>query len=203
MRPYLVGNAGGRGSGTRPFADALAELFGGAPILSQENYFRSEDALSFPEREKMNYDHPAALDAPLMVAHLRTLRWGNPVAAPVFDRTRLLRAPDTVTVAPAPLILAEGSLLFTDADLAAQFDLRVFLDTPADIRLVRLLLAGEERRESLCTMLEKYMATVRPSYDRYIAPTRACADRVVTGDGTSRAAAQEVAEAILAAMAAR
>lgn len=203
MRPYLVGIAGGRGSGTHPFAMALSARFGGAPVLRQEDYFRASDALSFPEREKLNYDHPATLDAPLMTAHLRTLRWGNPVQAPMFDRARLLRAPNTVTVAPAPLILAEGSLLFADADLAAQFDLRIFLDTPADIRLVRLLLAGEERRESLCTMLEKYMATVRPSYDRYIAPTRACADRVLTADGTSRAAVQEVAELIAAAMAAR
>lgn len=192
MRPYLVGITGGRGSGKRVFAAALAARFGNAPVLHQYQYYRPYENLDNAAREAVNFDHPSACDFGAMTAHLRALRWGNAVEVPVYDLRRRLRTDRTEPVAPAPVIFAEGPLLLHDETLRAQFDLTVYLDAEADIRLIRWLLDAEEKQMALYDRITQYMATIRSMYEKYVAPQKAFASLLVAGDGTDHEAARAV-----------
>ena len=193
--PLVVGIAGASGSGKHALCRALCTHFGQVTLLSQTDYARSRDELAYPERVGINYEHPATYDFALLAAHLRGLRWGNAVDVPVYDRIKHLRESALRRVLPAPLVLVRGPLLYADADLCAQFDFRIYLDTDADLRIIRHILQKEEEKQSLYTTVEQYLATGRPTYERYILPSRERADLVLTGDGGS---AGSVARAVAA-----
>ena len=199
--PFTVGIVGASGSGKHALTRAICAHFGNVALITQTDYARSRDELAYPERIHINYEHPSAYEHGLLAAHLRGLRWGNPIDAPVYDRVKHLRDENTRRISPAPLILVHGPLLFADEELSSQFDLRIYLDTDADLRIIRHILQKEEEKQSLYTTVEQYLATGRPTYDRFIAPQKEKAHIILTGDGGSAGTAARAIAAIEEAMA--
>lgn len=199
--PFTVGIVGASGSGKHALCKALCAHFREVALLTQTDYARSRDELAYPERIHINYEHPSAYEHGLLAAHLRGLRWGNPIDAPVYDRINHLREAAPRRIDSSPLILVRGPLLFVDEELASQFDLRIYLDTDADLRIIRHILQKEEEKQSLYTTVEQYLATGRPTYERFIAPQKEKAHIILTGDGGSAGTAARAIAAIEEAMA--
>jgi uridine kinase len=181
--PFLVGIAGGSGSGKTTIAASLVErLHGQVVVIQHDAYYRHSPELSFEERAAVNYDHPASLDTGLLVEHLGLLRSGTAVAKPTYDFSRHLRAEQVVTVEPAPVIVVEGILVLADPQLRAELDLRVFVDTDADIRLARRIERDvEERGRTVASIIAQYFSTVRPMHLQFVEPSKAHADIVIGG----------------------
>jgi uridine kinase len=173
-RPLVVGIAGGTASGKTTVARGVADRLG-ALLLTHDRYYRSADAHT-------NFDHPDALDTARMVADLDTLREGRPASLPDYDfATHRRRAAEDV-VAPTPVIVVEGILVLADASLRARFDLAVFVDAPADVRLVRRVQRDvAERGRTVESVLAQYLATVRPMHEAFVAPSLAHAHLVLDG----------------------
>ena len=139
MKTIIIGIAGGTGSGKTTLTEKLRDHFGAneVSVLNHDSYYKRHDELPYEERCKLNYDHPDSFDTPLMVAHLRELRAGHPVQVPVYDYTIHNRSDKTVTVQPAPVIIVEGILIFDSPELCDLMDMKVFVDTDADVRILR------------------------------------------------------------------
>lgn len=176
MRPFVIGIAGGTASGKSSVCRVAAERLG-CPLLGHDRYYR--DA---PEPRRFNFDHPDALETDLMVRHLQQLRAGEPAELPVYQFGVHRRAAHTERVEPGPLILVEGILVLADPGLRGCFDLSVYVDCPDDIRLIRRLRRDiAERGRTMESVLDQYLATVRPMHERFVAPGRALAGLVLDG----------------------
>jgi uridine kinase len=185
-KPFLLGVAGGCGSGKTTVAERLAALIGGADLalLRLDAYYRDRNHLPFEERAAINYDHPDAFDWPLLLDHVRALQDGHAVQVPVYDFATYLRLPDRQTVAPARIVVVEGILVLYDPELRERFDLRVFVDTDADVRFIRRLERDvSERERSAESVIEQYLETVRPSHLQFIEPSKRYADVIVPHGG--------------------
>ena len=139
MNTIIIGIAGGTGSGKTTLTERLRDHFGidEVSVINHDSYYKRHDELPYEERCKLNYDHPDSFDTPLMVAHLRELRAGHPVQVPVYDYTIHNRSNETVLVRPAPVIIVEGILIFDSPELCDLMDMKVFVDTDADVRILR------------------------------------------------------------------
>ena len=139
MNTIIIGIAGGTGSGKTTLIERLRDHFGidEVSVINHDSYYKRHDELPYEERCKLNYDHPDSFDTPLMVAHLRELRAGHPVQVPVYDYTIHNRSNETVLVRPAPVIIVEGILIFDSPELCDLMDMKVFVDTDADVRILR------------------------------------------------------------------
>lgn len=181
MDILTIGIAGGTGSGKSTLVDRIRETFGAdVCIVKHDNYYARHDELDFEARRHLNYDHPDAYDTGLLVQHLRRLRDGLPVACPVYDFAEYNRSDCTQTLAPAKVIVVEGILIFADPDLRALLDIKVFVDTDADVRILRRVLRDvEERGRTVRSVVEQYLATVKPMHELYVEPTRRLADIIV------------------------
>lgn len=182
----LVGLAGGSGSGKTVLVEAVAERWAaaGAVVVSQDRYYRDWSHLPPAERARVNFDEPAALDVDLLARQLAALRRGERVELPVYRFDTHCRAAATTAMMPAPLVLVEGVLLFCHPALVELFDLRVFVDAPADLRLARRLLRDiRERGRDAEGVVGQYLRTVRVMHDRWVEPQRACAHLVVGNVG--------------------
>ena len=182
MNNLIIGIAGGSGSGKTTLALRLKERFGEDEVrlISHDSYYKRHDELPFEERCKLNYDHPDSFDTPLMVAHLRELRAGHPVQVPVYDHTIHNRSNETVLVRPAPVIIVEGILIFDSPELCDLMDMKVFVDTDADVRILRRIVRDvKERGRTLDSVVTQYLTTVKPMHYLYVEPTRALADVVI------------------------
>ena len=185
-KPFLLGVAGGSGSGKTTVAERLAALIGGTDraLLRLDAYYRDRNHLPFEERAADNYDHPDAFDGPLLLDHVRALREGIQVQVPVYDFATYQRLPERQTVAPARIVVVEGILVLYEPELRELFDLRVFVDTDADVRFIRRLERDvAERERSAESVIEQYLATVRPSHLQFIEPSKRYADVVVPHGG--------------------
>lgn len=185
-KPFLLGVAGGSGSGKTTVAERLAGLIGGTDLalLRLDAYYRDRNHLPFEERAADNYDHPDAFDWPLLLDHVRALQQGIAVQVPVYDFATYQRLPDRQTVAPARIVVVEGILVLYDPELRELFDLRVFVDTDADVRFIRRLERDvAERERSPESVIEQYLATVRPSHLQFIEPSKRYADVIVPHGG--------------------
>lgn len=152
-------------------------------ILAEDAYYLDQTHLPMEQRIRTNYDHPSAFDHELLARHLCELRAGRAVQMPMYDFCLHTRASGTVTVRPAKVILVEGILLLSSADLRQSFDIRIFVDTPLDICLMRRIRRDiEERGRSLNSVIDQYERTVRPSYFAFVNPSREYADMVITHD---------------------
>ncbi|WP_029090344.1 uridine kinase [Brevibacterium album] len=185
MGALAVGVAGGSGSGKTTLTRALLEEFGnGATVLFQDNYYRRNDHLAFSERERLNYDAPEAFDIDLMVEQVRQLKAGVPIDCPVYDFTQHNRAEETLTVSPAPVIVVEGILLFAEPRLCELLDIRLFVDTDADVRILRRIRRDVvERGRSLESVEAQYLETVKPMHELYVEPSKRRADLIVPEGG--------------------
>ena len=184
--PFLLGVAGGSGSGKTTVAERLAGLVGGhdVALLRLDAYYRDRNHLPFEEREAANYDHPDAFDWPLFFDHVQALADGLEVQVPVYDFASYLRLPERVTVAPARIVVVEGILVLYEPELRDRLDLRVFVDADADVRFIRRLRRDiTERQRSTESVIEQYLATVRPSHLQFVEPSKRYADVIVPHGG--------------------
>jgi uridine kinase len=187
MRPYLVGICGGTGSGKTTAARRIAEclLPDTVSLIDADAYYRDLSHLPCAQRSAINFDHPAALDGDLLAAHLQQLQRGRPIRKPVYDFTRHVRSSETMTVEPRPIIITEGMLIFALESVRRLFDLRVFIDEEADIRLLRRIIRDVSLRgRSLASVAEQYLGSVRPMHSRFVEPCKAAADIVLQGCDT-------------------
>jgi uridine kinase len=189
--PLVVGIAGGTGSGKTTVAHKLAAAMpeGRCVTIEHDAYYRDQGHLPADERATINYDHPAALESGLLAEHLRQLRSGEPVDIPIYDFATHTRRRDKRRVQPAPVIIVEGILVFCDASLREQMDIKIFVDTDPDIRLMRRIRRDLELRgRTFQSVRDQYYATVRPMHIEYVEPTKRWADLIVPEGGDNHVA---------------
>jgi uridine kinase len=190
-RPLIVGIAGGTGSGKSTVANKLAAAMpvGRCVIIDHDAYYREQSHLSLEDRAQQNYDHPAALDTTLLVEHLIALRAGRSVDVPIYDFTQHTRRREVRHVDPAAVIIVEGILVFVEAALREQMDIKIFVDTDPDIRLMRRIRRDiEQRGRSFQSVRDQYYSTVRPMHIEHVEPTKRWADLIVPEGGDNRVA---------------
>lgn len=190
-RPLVVGIAGGTGSGKTTVAHKLAAAMPTERCVTIEHdaYYRDQSHLPVEERAKTNFDHPAALESTLLAEHLRDLRAGKTVDIPIYDFATHSRAKETRRVSPAALIIVEGILVFAEAQVREQMDIKIFVDTDADIRLMRRIRRDlENRGRTFDSIRNQYYATVRPMHLEYVEPTKRWADLIVPEGGDNHVA---------------
>jgi uridine kinase len=196
MKPFLIGIAGGTGSGKTTVARRIYQSLhlDSAAFIDYDSYYKELGHLSIEERQRINFDHPDSLDTPLLVEHLERLMAGEAIEKPVYDFTRHTRAPETVPVQPRDVVLVDGILLFADATLREMFDLKIFVDTEADVRFIRRLRRDlEERGRSLESVIEQYLKTVRPMHFEFVEPTKRYADIILPRGGQNNAGIEVIA----------
>jgi uridine kinase len=190
-RPLIVGIAGGTGSGKTTVANKLAAAMppGRCTTLDHDAYYFDQGHLPPEERATINYDHPSALESALLATHLRELRAGRAVEVPIYDFATHTRRRETRHVAPAPVIVVEGILVFAEAALREQMDVKIFVDTDPDIRLMRRIRRDlEHRGRSFQSVRDQYYATVRPMHLEHVEPSKRWADLIVPEGGDNRVA---------------
>jgi len=199
MKPFLIGIAGGTGSGKTTVARRIYQSLhlDSAAFIDHDAYYRDLAHMTVEERQRMNFDHPDSLDNDLLIGHLERLLAGEAVEKPVYDFTRHTRAPETVRIAPRHVILVDGILLFADARLRDMFDLKIFVDTEADVRFIRRLRRDTEKRgRSLEAVIEQYLGTVRPMHFEFVEPTKRYADVILPRGGQNTAGIEVIAARI-------
>ena len=181
----VIGIAGGTGSGKTTLMNKLMERFGDViTVLSHDNYYKRHDELLYEERCQLNYDEPDALETDLMAAHLESLRRGEAINCPVYDFTVHNRSDETVPVLPKKVIIVEGILIFENEPLRNLMDIRIFVDTDADVRLCRRIKRDVNKRgRTLESVLNQYQQTVKPMHEKYVEPSKKYADIVVPEGG--------------------
>jgi len=181
-----VGIAGGTGSGKTTVVRKLIEMLppGEVVILPQDSYYKDNSHISIEERQKINFDHPDAVEWPLLMAHLAELREGRPIEMPIYSYLTCLRSKETVPIKPAEVVVVEGILVLVDPGLRSMLDIKVFVDADADDRLGRVIQRDiVERGRSVLTVLERYNMTVKPSHLQFIEPSKRYADIIIPGGG--------------------
>lgn len=197
----IIGVAGGTGSGKTTVAQEILQRVGPDRIayIQHDSYYRDQSHLPFHERARVNYDHPDALESELLVEHLKALRAGRPVEVPIYDFTTHTRRPETRRVEPRRVILVEGILIFADRALREMMDVKIFVDTDADIRFIRRLQRDlRERGRSMGSVIEQYLSTVRPMHLEFVEPSKRYADIILPEGGFNVVALDMVVARILA-----
>lgn len=186
----VIGIAGGSGSGKTTLMKNLMEQFGeNISVLSHDNYYKRHDELTFEERSQLNYDEPDALDTSLMIYQLDQLRHGRAIDCPVYDFAQHNRSVDTIHVEPRRVIIVEGIMIFENEALRNLMDIRIFVDTDADIRLCRRIKRDVNKRgRSLESVLEQYQRTVKPMHEKHVEPSKKYANLVVPEGGRNQVA---------------
>ena len=186
----IIGVAGGTGSGKTTLARHIANAFGDrVAVITHDSYYRAQNDKSIEERALQNYDHPDAFETDLLCRHLEMLANGQAVDVPVYDYTIHNRADTTVRVEPKPVIVLEGILLFSDEELRNKMDLKIFVDTDADERILRRIMRDTaERGRTLESVIKQYLTTVKPMHDAFVEPFKRYADVIVPGGGDNPAA---------------
>ena len=184
MNTMIIGIAGGTGSGKTTLTEHLAAHFGAnISVVHHDNYYKRQN-VPFEERCKQNYDHPDAFDTDLMVQQLRELKAGHAIRCPVYSYTDHNRTDETILIQPAPVVIVEDILIFQDPRLRELMDIRIFVETDADVRILRRALRDvEERGRSMQSIVNQYLTTVKPMHEQFVEPTRKYADIVVLEGG--------------------
>jgi len=193
--PVILGVAGGTGSGKTTVAHALLDAVGAERLafLPQDNYYRDIEWTDEKQLLAYNFDHPSALDTQLFVEHLRTLKSGRPVEAPIYDFVHHRRKKETRRIEACQVIMAEGILLLAEPDIRQLLDFKIYVDTDSDVRLKRRILRDiHERGRALEDILRQYMDTVRPMHLEFVEPSKRWADVIVPEGGANRVALQMV-----------
>lgn len=194
-RPIVIGVAGGSASGKTTVSRRILEHVGQDRIayVQHDSYYCDDGHLPLSERTKRNFDHPASLETPLLVAHLQALRQGEAVAVPIYDFATYSRLTERRTVVPAPVVLVEGILIFAEAALRDLMDIRIFVDTDPDIRFIRRLTRDiSERGRSLDSVVGQYLETVRPMHLEFVEPSKRYANVIVPEGGRNLVAMEMI-----------
>lgn len=186
----VIGIAGGTGSGkTTLMRNIMTRFDGMVTVLSHDNYYKRHDELTLEERSGLNYDEPDAIETSLMVEHLTQLRQGQAIDCPVYDFTRHNRSDETIRLEPKPVIVVEGILIFESAPLRELMDIRLFVDTDADVRLCRRIRRDVNKRgRTLESVLTQYQTTVKPMHEKYVEPSKKYANLVIPEGGKNAVA---------------
>jgi uridine kinase len=182
----IIGICGGTGSGKTTITSRIIEAISEANVivLEQDNYYKDFPSLCFEERTKQNFDHPDSMDTPLLAEHVRRLREGQSIERPTYDFAKFQRAGSTVRIAPRPAIIIEGILIFENRKLRDLMDVKIFVDTDADLRFIRRLVRDiRERGRTMEMVVEQYMNTVRPMHMEFVEPSKRYADVIIPEGG--------------------
>ncbi len=181
----IIGIAGGTGSGKTTLTERIADYFADdATVICHDWYYKRHDDMPFSEREKLNYDSPEAFETELLVKHLAQLRQGLSVECPTYDYSQHNRADAVRRVEPRKVIILEGILIFAEPRLLQQLDIKVFVDTDADVRILRRIVRDvNERGRSLESVIMQYLSTVKPMHEMYVDPSKKNADIIVPEGG--------------------
>ena len=182
----IIGICGGTGSGKTTVANRILESVSASEVafIQQDLYYRNLKDMPLDYRNQANFDHPDALDNELLINHLKKLRAGEPVELPIYDFRTHTRLPDTTRINPKPIVIVEGILIFAEPRLLEQMDIKVFVDTPDDIRFIRRLRRDiAERGRTLDSVIEQYLATVRPMHMQFVEPSKRYADVIIPEGG--------------------
>ncbi len=185
MERLIIGFCGGTGSGKTTLAERVIKAVGGDGVLvNMDCYYADNPHLPFEERVKVNYDHPDSIDTDLLITHLKALKEGNSVMRPTYDFTRHLRSDEWVRLDSAKVIIVEGILLFENPELLELLNVKIFVDTDADVRVLRRLVRDvSERGRSIEGVIKQYLTTVKPMHERFVEPYRRKADIIVPEGG--------------------
>ena len=185
MKPLIIGIAGGTGSGKTTLVDRLKEQFGDdISVLTHDSYYAAHHDLTLEERQALNYDHPASFDTDRMIQDLEDLKAGKTIHCPVYDYAIHNRTDDTVEIKPTKVVIVEGILIFQNKALRDLLDIKIFVETDADVRILRRALRDvEERGRSLESVVTQYLTTVKPMHEQFVEPTRKYADIIVLEGG--------------------
>mgnify|MGYP001821595546 FL=1 len=201
MEPVIIGVAGGTGSGKTTVARAILDRAGTSQIslIQHDAYYRDLSDLPPAQRAIFNYDHPDALDNELLVTHLKALKAGRAIEMPIYDFTTHTRTEQTQTVGPNPVILLEGILIFADETLRTLMDVKIYVDTQADIRFIRRLQRDiAERGRTRESVVHQYLATVRPMHEQFVEPSKRYSDIIIPEGGFNEVAIDLIAARIKA-----
>ena len=181
----VIGIGGGSGSGKTTLLKNIMQTFGPAiTVISHDNYYKRHDEMTYEERCKLNYDEPAALETDLMVRQLEQLKNGQEILCPVYDFTVHNRSDETILIKPERIIIVEGILIFENKALRDLMDIKIFVDTDADIRICRRIKRDVNKRgRSLESVIAQYQETVKPMHEKYVEPSKKYADIVVPEGG--------------------
>jgi len=198
MRPFIIGVAGGSGSGKSTVTEQIINAIGreNVSVFFQDNYYLDRSHLTPLEREKINFDHPDAFDWDLIKKHIHDLHYGLPIEMPEYDFTTHTRKKKTKLITPAKIVIVEGILAFYDEEICSQMSLRIFVDTSADIRLMRRLKRDMvERGRTMDSVLTQYTHFVRPMYKKFVEPSRRRA-HIIIPHGSNKAALEMIVSRI-------
>ena len=198
MSAIIIGIAGGSGSGKTTLTRHLKEHFGGSvTVIGHDSYYRRQEGKTYEERALQNYDHPDAFETDLLVRHLQELKEGRSVRCPVYSYVDHNRTDQTVEIFPTKVLIVEGILIFQDPALRELFDIKIFVETDADERILRRGLRDvEERGRTLRSVVTQYLTTVKPMHEQYVEPSRKYADIIVLEGGHNLVALEMIMQRI-------
>jgi len=189
--PLIIGVAGGTGSGKTTIAQVVLQRVGAehVALLPHDAYYKDLSDLPLSARGLVNFDHPNSLDTPLLIEHIKLLKAGKAIDLPVYDFKMHTRTSQTVRIEPMPVIVVDGILIFAEPELRALFDVKIFVDTDADIRFIRRLQRDiAERGRTIESVIDQYLATVRPMHTEFVEPSRRYADVIIPEGGLNEVA---------------
>ena len=198
MKVLTIGIAGGTGSGKTTITKKIIREFGGdVSVIYHDNYYKAHDEMPYSERCKLNYDHPDAFDTELMLEHLRALKRGESVLCPVYDYSQHNRSDKTMEVHSARVLIVEGILIFADNRLCDEMDIKLYVDTDADVRILRRIVRDvRDRGRSLESVVNQYLSTVKPMHEQFVEPSKRRADLIIPEGGRNTVALTMVMERI-------
>ena len=200
QKPLVIGIAGGSGSGKTTVSKEISKRLPAdrVLILTEDAYYNDNSALSMDERKKINYDHPNAYDTDLLIEQLQDLLDGKAIEMPTYNFNILSRAKDTIHVEPADIIILEGILVLASEELRKFMDIKLFVDADDDIRFIRRLQRDtQERGRSIDWIISQYLATVKPSYNQFVEPSKKYADSIIPQGGENQVAIDMVSSKLL------
>lgn len=198
MKTLIIGIAGGTGSGKTTLAEKLARIFGNdVAIIKHDSYYKCQDGLSLADRAKQNYDHPNSFDTELMVEHIKKLKAGESIFCPAYDYSLHNRSDKTELIEPKRVIIAEGIMILESPELRSLMDIRIFVDTDADVRIIRRIMRDvKERGRTLDSVVGQYLTTVKPMHEQFVEPSKKYADVIVPEGGNNAVALEMLATRI-------
>ena len=196
----VVGIAGGTGSGKTTITKKLMQRFGGdVSVIYHDNYYKAHHNMSYEERSRLNYDHPDSFDTDLLIQAVKDLKAGRSVTCPVYDYTIHDRSDKVIVVKPAKVIIVEGILIFQSRELCQQMDIKIYVDTDADVRILRRIVRDvRDRGRSLESVVNQYLSTVKPMHEQFVEPSKRNADIIIPEGGHNQVAMEMVMERVRA-----
>ncbi|MBQ7786991.1 MAG: uridine kinase [Alistipes sp.] len=199
MKVTIIGVAGGSGSGKSTLVKKLQEAFGAEDVstLCHDYYYKEHSDMSYEQRTQLNYDHPQAFDTDMMVEHIRSLKNNETIERPVYSFVEHNRTAERVTVKPSKVIIIDGILIFENQELRDLMDIKVFVDTDADVRLARRILRDVcNRGRSMESVIEQYLSTVKPMHEEFVEPSKRYADVIIPEGGFNSVAVEMLIQSI-------